>query len=96
MTSGNLLLFEDVDEHDHEQQVDEVHGLDESDGQEEVRTRLVLNLRLTGDGGNGLATGQAVTNRGADSSSTEGDTATDEGSRVAYRIADARGLCCQC
>jgi hypothetical protein len=40
------LRLEDVDEDNHEQQVDEVHRLHQTDRQEEVLTRLVLDLGL--------------------------------------------------
>ena len=42
-----LLSLEDVDEDNHEQQVDEVHGLCQTNGQEEVSTGLVLDFGLT-------------------------------------------------
>jgi hypothetical protein len=83
-----LALGEDVDEHDHEQQVDEVHRLDQSDGQEEVRAGLVLDLGLTRDRRDGLATGQAVTDRRTDGAATEGDAAADECTRDADRTCD--------
>ena len=82
---AELLLLEDVDEHDHEQQVDEVHRLDQTDGQEEVLTGLVLDLGLTGDRRDGLATGQTVTDRRTDGAATEGESATDECTRDADR-----------
>src|SRR5664280_2119484 len=87
-----LDLCEYVHEHDHEQQVDEVHRLAQSDGQEEVRSRLGLNLGLTGDRRDCLAPGQAVTDRRADGAATNGDAATDESTRNADRTCDC--LCC--
>src|SRR6516165_12292174 len=54
----DALGGEHVDEHDHEQQVDEVHGLDQSDRQEEVLTGLGLDLRLPRDGRNRLRAGE--------------------------------------
>ena len=44
---------------------------------------LVLDLGLTRDGRDGLATGQTVTDRRADRAATEGDTAADECTRNA-------------
>jgi hypothetical protein len=84
-----LLLLEDVDEDDHEQQVDEVHGLHQTHRQEEVLTRLVLNLGLTRDRRDGLATGQAVADRRTDSATAEGEAATDECTGASYRVRNA-------
>src|SRR5580692_7008328 len=89
-----LDLCEYVHEHDHEQQVDEVHRLDQSDGQEEVRSGLGLDLGLTRDRRDGLATGQAVTDRRADGTTAEGESAADECSRDADRTCDC--LSCHC
>src|SRR6516165_1939714 len=75
----DALGGEDVDEHDHEQQVDEVHGLDQSDGQEEVLACLRLDLGLPGDGCDRLRTGQAVADRRTDGATAEGQPTTDEG-----------------
>ena len=77
--AGDALGGEDVDEHHHEQQVDEVHGLHQADRQEEVLTGLGLDLRLPCDGGDGLRTGQAVTDRGTDGTSAQCESATDQG-----------------
>ena len=74
----DALGGEDVDEDDHEQKVDEVHGLDQSDRQEEVLPGLGLDLGLTGDGRDRLGTGQAVTDRGADGAAAEGQATADE------------------
>jgi hypothetical protein len=89
-----LLLLKDVNEHNHEQKVDEVHRLDQTNGQEEVLTRFVLDLGLTRNGGNGLATGQAVTNRCPDCAATEGETAADKGTRNAHCAGDVIGINC--
>jgi hypothetical protein len=83
-----LLSLEDVNEDDQEHEVDEVHGFNETNGQEEVRTSLVLDLGLTRDGGNRLATSQTVTNRRTDSTAAEGEAATDQGTSVTYRVCD--------
>ena len=74
-----LLSLEHVDEDDHEQQVDEVHRLSQTNGQEEVRTSLVLDLGLTGDRRDGRATGQTVTDGRADGTATQGQATADEG-----------------
>ena len=82
---GDALGGEDVDEHHHEQQVDEVHGLHQTDRQEEVLTGLGLDLGLTGDGRDGLRPGQAVTDRGTDGAAAQGEAAADEGAGDADR-----------
>jgi hypothetical protein len=81
-----LLLLEDVHEDDHEQQVDEVHGFNQSHGQEEIRTCLVFDLGLTSNGRNGLATGQTVTNCRTDRTAAEGNTAADESTSNADQV----------
>src|ERR1700722_7320811 len=89
---GDALGGEDVDEHHHEQQVDEVHGLHQADRQEEVLTGLGLDLRLPGDGGDGLRTGQAVTDRGTDGAPAECKPAADQRTGDSYRTFDV--VCC--
>ena len=69
---------EHVDEHDHEQQVDEVHRLHEADRQEEVLTGLGLDLGLAGDRGDRLRAGEAVADRSADGAAAEGEAAADQ------------------
>src|SRR3954463_3440721 len=72
------LLGENEDEQHCEGEVDEVHRLDQADRQEEQGLQAALRLRLTGDTGDELATGQTVTDRGADRAAAQGQTATDE------------------
>src|SRR5271165_3916869 len=74
----DALGGEDVDEHHHEQQVDEVHGLHQADGQEEVLTSLGLDLGLPCDGRDGLRTGKSVADRSADGTPAECQAAADE------------------
>src|SRR3974390_2601231 len=90
-SGGDALRGEHVDEHDHEEQVDEVHGLHQAHGQEEVLTRFGLDLGLSRNGGDRLRPGQAVANRGTDGTATEGQSAADE------RPGDPnRSFCCSC
>src|SRR5664279_5179966 len=70
-----LLLADDEDEVGHEAQVDEVHGLDQTDGQEQDREELRPRLRLARHAGNGLRAGQAVTDGRTDGTATEGEPA---------------------
>ena len=81
----DALGGEDVDEHHHEQQVDEVHGLHQADRQEEVLTGLGLDLGLAGDGRDGLRAGQAVTDGGTDGAAAEGEATADERAGDSYR-----------
>src|SRR5581483_12371062 len=60
-TKDSGLLAEYEDEQGHEGQVDEVHGLDQTDGQEEDRHEAGLGLGLTGHTRDGLATRKTVT-----------------------------------
>ena len=78
-TRAQLALGEDEDEQGGEGQVDEVHAFDQTDDQEHGRVQPALDLGLTGDAGDGLATGQAVTDGGADGATAEGETAAGEG-----------------
>src|ERR1700729_1581111 len=90
--AGDALGGEDVDEHHHEQQVDEVHGLHQADRQEEVLTGLGLNLGLPCDGRDGLRTGQAVADRGTDGAPAQCEAAADEGAGDTYRTFNV--VCC--
>src|SRR3954464_12706757 len=72
------LLREDEDEQHGEGEVDEVHRLNQADRQEEQGLQAALGLRLPGDAGDELATGQAVTARSADRAAAQGQAATDE------------------
>ena len=75
----NSALGEDEDEQRREGQVDEVHAFDQTDDQEHGRVEAALDLGLAGDAGDGLATGQAVTDGGADGPASERQAAADEG-----------------
>src|SRR5215510_1560968 len=76
-----VVLGEDEDEHRHEGQVDEVHRLDQADGQEEDREQPALCLRLPGHARDRRASGQSVTDRGADRAASECEATSDEGPR---------------
>jgi hypothetical protein len=86
------LRGEDVDEDDHEQQVDEVHGFYEADRQEEVLTGLPFDLGLPGDRRDRLATCEAVTYCGANGATAECQATADERTRYADCPFDC--VCC--
>src|ERR1019366_9037861 len=90
--SDGLVLREHVDEHDHEQQVDEVHRFDQPDRQEEVGPRLALDLGLPGDRRDRGRSGKAVADGRTDGASAEGESATDKCARSADR--GVNGLSC--
>src|SRR5438874_5494031 len=75
---SSLLARKDEDEQHREREVDEVHRLDEANGQEEQGLQPALRLGLTGHALDQRATGQAVTDRGADRATAERDTTADE------------------
>ena len=62
-------------------QVDEVHGLDQTDGQEQDREELRPGLGLAGYAGDGLRAGQTVTDGRTDGTATEGEATADQGAR---------------
>src|ERR1700722_10089243 len=72
-------LGEDEHEQGGERQVDEVHAFDQTHDQEHGRVEPALHFRLPGDAGDGLASGQAVTDSGADGTAAEGEPAAREG-----------------
>src|SRR5579884_141993 len=76
--SALLALGQDEDEQGHDGQVDEVHGLDQTHDQEHGRVEPALHLGLPGDAGDGLATGQTVTDRRPDGSTAEGEATAGE------------------
>jgi len=85
--SGELRrLLEDDDEQDRKDEVDEVHRLDQTHGQEERGASLRLDLGLTSNRGDGLGAGHAVTQSGTESTQAEGETATNERTGYADRI----------
>src|SRR5689334_12687427 len=74
-----LLLGEHENEQHREGEVDEVHRLHQTDGEEEQRLQPALGLRLAGDARDQRATGQTVTDSRANRAATEGHAAADEG-----------------
>src|SRR3954469_749794 len=70
-----------LDEHEqrHEGEVDEEHGLAQTDRQEEDGLQAALGLRLAGDALDVGRTGQTVTDTGADRATGESDATADEG-----------------
>src|SRR3954453_19333229 len=92
VTGMDRLLPEDEDEQRHEGEVDEVHGLDQADGQEEEGGQPTLRLRLAGDARDQVPTGHAVTDGGADGAAAERETTADEGARGL----DGRGVVSGC
>ena len=72
-----LLLVEDEDEEGHEADVDEVGRFTEADDDEHQGHQPTLGLGLTGDAGDRLATGEAVTNGCADGAAAEREAAAD-------------------
>src|SRR5215210_5543417 len=88
-----LLLAENEDEVGHEPQVDEVHGLDEADRQEQDGEQLRPGLGLTGDAGDGLRAGQPVSDGRADGATAQGEATAYQCARGldrGYKL----GICC--
>src|SRR5581483_11703208 len=78
MPEQSLLVGEDEYEEHREGEVDEVHRLDETDGEEEQGLETALGLRLPGDALDQRATGQAVTDGRADGATAEREATADE------------------
>src|SRR5487761_1182505 len=76
---GALLLVEHEDEHRHEDEVDEVHSLTETDHDEHDREEATLGLRLTSDPSDRLASCQAIANCRANGAAAERESAADHG-----------------
>src|SRR3954451_20559943 len=78
------LLGEDENEIAHEREVDEVHGLDQTDRDVEQGRESACRFRLTRDTGDVLATGQTIPDGRADSATTQGEATADHCAREGY------------
>jgi hypothetical protein len=87
------LLSDDEDENDHEGQVDEVHGFDQADRQEQDREELRAGFGLPRHTSNRLGAGKTVTDGRTDSTATQQEATADEGpGRLDGRY--EFGICC--
>jgi hypothetical protein len=83
-----LLLVQREDEERSEGQVDEVHGLHQTHGEEHDRHEAALRLGLACNAVDGCATGKAVTDGGTDGATAHQQTTADHGA------CQLRGLSC--
>src|SRR5215831_18981477 len=74
-----LLLCENEDEQHREREVDEVHRLDQTHGQEEQCLQAALRFGLASHALNQRATGETVTDRSADCTAAQRHAPAYEG-----------------